>query len=254
MLTRITISLALCLAIAQASAGQQRRDDGLLLVEQLGVIQSLVHIRDRTEGARGTGFVVGGEAFTSKLVLTCAHVAEKGHEFEVDFFPHGTYDVRDGIRLVAYDEQRDLALLRVPTGRMVTPVDLADSSTRPSRGQEAVLMGFPGGELSMQQGNVVRCFHKRAGGMDANVVELARRFGAGGSGSPVLCRSSSGRLQVVAVYYGYSGESGRASTEVCEFLRENGFGRLGGRNGEAQAMRRQEFKAVMEKLARMLED
>ncbi|MCW8139984.1 MAG: trypsin-like peptidase domain-containing protein [Planctomycetota bacterium] len=92
---------------------------------------------DLSDGA-GTGVFV-----TESLVLTCAHVVDNAARIRCEL----TDGRRVEAELVAVDEERDLALLRVVDllGERPRPVRLRGGMARP--GEPVLAMGFPGRDV-----------------------------------------------------------------------------------------------------------
>ena len=90
--------------------------------------------------SRGCGGVLFGSGFpvADKLVITNAHVVAGSRRHEV----LTNKGVRAGASVVYFDPAHDLALLSVPD-LPVKPLRLATAAAR--RGQEAVVIGYPGG-------------------------------------------------------------------------------------------------------------
>ncbi|MCO5168331.1 MAG: trypsin-like peptidase domain-containing protein [Planctomycetes bacterium] len=92
---------------------------------------------DLSDGS-GSGVFV-----TESLVLTCAHVVDNAARIRCEL----TDGRRVDATLVAYDEERDLALLRVEglLGERPRPVPLRPGMARP--GEPVLAMGFPGRDV-----------------------------------------------------------------------------------------------------------
>ena len=203
-------------------AGQVVESSTFPSTSQRLALQSIVKIHDRTDNVQGSGFVIGRDAQGRCYVMTCAHVADRGHRFELDFYPHNSIDVREGIEIVAHDERRDLAVLRVPNGHMAPLLLLSRGRPVPEGRFETLVMGFPHGERTTR---VLSATERRTEGGRDNLY-LSGDLGPGASGSPVIVNRGGHLETVVGVYWGHSGDRGIVSVDVDAFVRENDLGRL----------------------------
>ncbi|MEZ6131114.1 MAG: serine protease [Planctomycetaceae bacterium] len=184
-------------------------------------LQSIVKIHDRTDNVQGSGFVIGRDAQGRCYIMTCAHVADLGHRFELDFYPHNSIDVREGIEIVAHDERRDLAVLRVPNGHMAPCLLLSRGRPLPQGRFETLVVGFPHGERTTRV--LTSAARRTEDGRDN--LYLSDQVGPGASGSPVMVRR--GHLEiVVGVYWGHNDTQGIATVDLDAFQRENNLSTL----------------------------
>lgn len=187
--------------------------------------RSVIRISDRTDWKSGSGFIVREDSAGRKYALTNAHVVEVGHELEIDAYPHGSIDTRDGIEILSRDEDRDLALIRFRTDALVGYLPLASRKGRELRNDTATLVGFPNGETTLRKINISSA-RVRTGDYSGKFFYLDSRFGAGGSGSPIIAYDKHGMICVIGVYHGYSGDRGIGCFEVEEFLVEAKYRKL----------------------------
>ena len=135
---------------------------------------SVVHITTRY--GTGSGFVVDPEGY----ILTNAHVVERSEGLRVHF--------DDGASLVAvvvaYDERRDMALLKVDTTRSLTALTFA---TDARQGEVVVALGYPfshviGDKMSVADG-IVSSFRTYNG---VDFIQTDAEINPGNSGGPLL--------------------------------------------------------------------
>lgn len=188
------------------------------------VTASTVNVETDACGARYEG---SGWAVAPDLVVTNAHVVAGAEELQVRR-PDGV--VRPG-RVVAYDDDRDLALLQVPDLGQ-EPLPVADAEV----GMEGATIGYPGGQdtpraqpvsVRDRRTTIGRDIYNRDR-VEREVLFLAASLRQGDSGSPVV--DAQGR--VVGTVFAISPD--RASTayaldasEVRELLagrRDQGAG------------------------------
>lgn len=185
--------------------------------------RAVVKIDDKTDRTAGSGFVVH-EDEKGKYILTNAHVAESGHELEVDMYPHGSVEKDARVEVLARDDNWDLALLRVKADNSTGILELRRRRARRLNDEPALLVGFPGEELKLEKISVVE-HAVLTGRFTGRFCHLKKRFGAGGSGSPVICfRGAS--IYVVGVYKGYIGTTGVACYDLETFLDDNGYSEI----------------------------
>lgn len=183
-----------------------------------GVARSIVRVEGEACGRiqEGTGFVVGPD-----LVVTNAHV--------VAGEPATTLERQDGDRveatLVAFDPERDLAVLRAP-GLNAPALPVVDSAVD----QRGATFGHPGGgslELSpfvvRQRQNAVGTDIYGQPGTTRDVLILAAELAPGDSGSPLVDTSG----QVVGVAFAIAPD----------------------RDGVAYAVSTDELRAVLDQVA-----
>jgi S1-C subfamily serine protease len=180
-------------------------------------LRSIVRIHDQTDGVAGTGFVIGRDAQERLYIMTCAHVADRGHRLEIDFHPHGSIDLTRDIELVAYDETRDMAMLRVPRGFDVLPIPFSASGRMPNGNYETFVAGFPNGERTCK---VTRAASRSVESSRDNLY-LEDRVGPGASGSPVIVRQGEARYTAIGVYWGHTPTQGIATVDLQGFLKDN---------------------------------
>ncbi len=140
------------------------------------------HVRADGCGRRfeGSSFVVG-----DGLLMTNAHVVAGADSVRIRF-PDGT---EHPATVVVHDPQRDLALLEAP-GMTRSPLELAAVAN----GDEAVVIGYPGGQLDPRvaparvEGSRVAVGRDIYGASrtERRVVFLAAELRQGDSGSPVV--------------------------------------------------------------------
>ena len=142
-------------------------------------------------GVEGSGWIVGKE-----LVATNAHVVAGIDRPEVDRRDDHGFQAR----VVSFDADNDVAILRVP-GLQGTPLVMAD----PERGQPAALLGFPGNGpfriTPVRMGRAAKVGLRDAYGrfrLGRTVIALRGNVEAGNSGGPVV--DSAGR--VIATIFG----------------------------------------------------
>lgn len=177
--------------------------------------RAVIRIEDRTKS--GSGFLVREDDLGRKYAITNAHVVEAMTEMRIDVYPHGSIDVRDEIEVLAKDAARDLALIRFRTDASVAFLRVAPRNSRKLRDDAVCIVGFPGSTFTQEN---TRITDERVwkGGYQKNWFYLDSRFGAGGSGSPVIGYDTNDQLQIVGVYRGYTDTKGVACFEIEEFL------------------------------------
>lgn len=219
----ITLLLLTFLFVAPTPATAQVVDSPTFCrIFQRLAIHSIVKIHDRTDVTRGTGFVIGRDDNQGLYIMTCAHVAERDHRLEVDLYPHGSIDVSEGVEVVAHDERRDIAVIRIHGIFDVLPVPIAARPSTPEIGSEVFVAGFPHGERTCRITTTIR--QETIDGREN--VYLRKRIGAGASGSPVFACHGEHSYTVVGVYWGHTAENGIATADLQEFLRENSLHEL----------------------------
>lgn len=172
--------------------------------------EAALRLRVTGEALHGAGSG-SGFAIDETTVVTNAHVVADGDRVALT-----TWDGRDVDTVTVADAsfRHDLALLAVAEPLPVAPLELADDATA---GQEAVVVGFPGGgrvtvETGARVTHVIEgsVYADRLGGASAPEEVLrvsARSVEPGSSGGPVL--DTSGR--VIGVVFAYeTGEGGAA--------------------------------------------
>lgn len=195
---------------------------------QQSAMRSVVKIHDLSDRFAGSGFVIGRDADGDLLIFTDRHVvADREHRYAIDFFPHGSIDQRINVWIMAQDAERDLAILAVRSDRDVPSLLLARESELPTTDCPILAVGFPNGRLtchvSVTPGR--RRFSSWRHGVDGSFWRIQHRSAGGISGAPVIVRTDVG-FRVAGLWWGHSGEEGRASAEIQPFLRENGYGYL----------------------------
>lgn len=191
-------------------------------VHQMMYRRAVVKIDDLTEMTAGSGFIVHEDS-KGKYILTNAHVAEAGHRLKVDLYPHGSME-SGKVEVLARDEKRDLALLRIASGNPTSVLELRRRRGHKLDAEPALLVGFPGEELKLEKIRVVED-DVLGGRFTGRFYHLKKRFGAGGSGSPVICTRGD-KVYVVGVYQGYTGTSGVACYDFEQFLDYNGYSKI----------------------------
>jgi hypothetical protein len=207
-------SLLICVSQSQAQVAESSTFSRPF---QLITLRAIVQIHDRTDGVRGTGFVIGRDSQERLYVMTCAHVAERGHRLEIDFYPHGSIDAKTNIDLVAFDKARDMAILRLPRGYDVLPIPVCQYDKLPQGNFETLVVGFPNGERTSKITRAVR----RSTSDGRENLYLREDLGPGASGSPVILRRGDHDYVVIGVYWGHSSSQGIATVNVHSFLKEN---------------------------------
>ncbi|TWT60959.1 S1 family peptidase [Rubinisphaera italica] len=222
MINKLSKALAVCCVLVVSLTAADAQEAVSVMNESARhklFIRSVIKISDRTDWKSGSGFIVREDDAGRKYAVTNAHVVEYGHELQIDVYPHGSVDARDGIEILARDEARDLALIRFRADGLVGFLPLASRHGRELRHDTATLVGFPDGELTLRKIDI-SSRNVRDGDYSGKFFYLDSRFGAGGSGSPIIGYDKHGLICVVGVYHGYSGDRGIGCFEVEEFLVE----------------------------------
>jgi S1-C subfamily serine protease len=181
------------------------------------VIRSVVKIHNKNDFRTGSGFVVGRDSRERIYVMTCAHVADIGPGLQLDFHPHGSIDVHDGVEIVARDQRRDMAVLRIAPGIKAPPVVLGANRPVPDGRFETLVVGFPDGNRTTR---IVTSDVRRSEAGRENLY-LSDRIGPGASGSPVIVRRGEHHYTVVGIYWGHTSNNGLATVGIGDFLKEN---------------------------------
>lgn len=128
----------------------------------------------------GSGFIV-----RENLVMTNAHVLAGSSNIEVV-----DTQSRHKAELVYFDPDMDIAILQIPSSKIKV---LNISATTFGRGQEAVVLGFPGGgEFHAEPSGITRLLNARgydiynSKTVDRNIYELRANVVKGNSGGPVV--------------------------------------------------------------------
>ncbi len=122
----------------------------------------------------GTGFVIDADGY----ILTNEHVVEGETRVSVVFHD----SVRLWARVVSADAERDIALLKVDTGRVLAPLAFAE---RVREGEGVIALGFPldlGESMSVTRGIVSAI--RTLGGVEYLQTDAA--INPGNSGGPLL--------------------------------------------------------------------
>ena len=149
--------------------------------------------------AIGCGPVSNGTAFAVApgLLIAGAHVIAGATAIEIDWPAGSAADLRTPeVRVVGFDETRDLALLQ--TGAMVPPIEI----DRVRLGMNAAVVGYlPDGRLAAAPARIehfVRASGLWGDGTARNVYVLAADVRTGQSGAPVVDR----RGRAVGITFG----------------------------------------------------
>lgn len=174
----------------------------------------LIEVQGAEEGI-GTGFFVA-----DSLVATSLHVVEGATGISVTLEGGQTID---GARVIAYDRERDLALLSTPR-LVVEPLGLASDLIE--QGADVLVLGHPEGlDFTLSQG-IVSAVRELG---EAHLLQITAPISPGSSGGPVLDRH--GRVVGVATAFLQEGqnlnfavgaEHLRALLELAVVLASNG--------------------------------
>lgn len=181
------------------------------------VIRSVVKVYNKNDFRTGSGFVVGRDSRERIYVMTCAHVADIGPGLQLDFHPHGSIDVHDGVEIVARDPRRDMAVLRIAPGVNAPPIALGAHRPVPDGRFETLVVGFPNGDRTTRI--VTSDYRRTEAGRDS--LYLSDRIGPGASGSPVIARRGEHHYTVIGIYWGHTSSNGLATVGIGDFLKEN---------------------------------
>lgn len=137
----------------------------------------------KTETGSGTGFVVGSEGY----ILTCAHAAPEDEKIMVEFQVGKASPKEAEATIILWDEEQDLALLKLNQKVNLSPVVLS-SRTAFDSGEHLTVIGNPGlGETILSQtlttgviSNPKRMLR------DQSLIQISAAVNPGNSGGPVF--------------------------------------------------------------------
>lgn len=173
-----------------ATAGEEVAAPAELRSESLERHAKEVTLRVRNLGCAR---VVTGSAFAigERMLVTNRHVVEGAERLEVNTWDGVTLDVE----IVQAVMSHDIAVAEV-TARLPQTAEVAEDDAR--AGQPIVVAGYPrGGELTVEEGVVLRRTSDVVFGAEAGALALDARVAPGNSGGPVL--DADGR--VVGIVY-----------------------------------------------------
>jgi len=178
-LTRLAYILLLFTMAVSASHCSSRKDWAEIVESSRGSIAT-VFCGDE----QGTGFFVDDD-----VVATNYHVISRHDRSAIMVKPTGAAAKHSG-QLMAYDEDRDLALVKVESLR-AAPFDLTGAY---SQGDEIVVIGTSGGlEYSVTKG-IVSAIREREG---LEIIQTDAAINPGNSGGPLI--NEQGRVVGIAV-------------------------------------------------------
>lgn len=221
-----TVALVLVLASAwwptQSGAGTDSHAASVLGPgEELAVVSRARRATVRVVGrscdrvAVGTGFAVRHPDRPAPALVTNAHLLGSDRRLKVDLpgrrFLSSPMTADSGVDLAVS------VMVGEEASAELQPLDMAGD--RPARGDEVVMVGYPGGRrMEARQARVRALVDGRPYGVDGTVVLLDGTTALGYSGGPVLDRSG----KVVAVLRGYDATTGLIvaihGQEVLELL------------------------------------
>jgi S1-C subfamily serine protease len=159
---------------AEASTGRYSIPE---LVERAG--PSVVFIgnvgRSGEVESIGSGFIVKSDGF----VVTNFHVVEGAQALMVKTMDGEVYD---RIKVIDYDQRRDLAVIKIPAYRSFPTVPLGDSSNV-KVGMEAVAIGNPQGLEHTVTDGVISAFRREQG---YRMMQISVPISPGSSGGPLF--------------------------------------------------------------------
>ena len=125
----------------------------------------------------GSGFVVGADG----LIVTNYHVLEgaKLATVEVDGV------VFEEVSVLAHDENRDLALLKVEATDL-KPLVLAESIESVRLGEQVIAMGNPEGLKRTVSDGIVSTLYRHLEGFDFDHIQTTAPISKGSSGGPLM--------------------------------------------------------------------
>jgi S1-C subfamily serine protease len=136
--------------------------------------------QSQSTGSRGSGFIIDPQGY----ILTAQHVIDKAKEIEIRLADLQ----RLPARVIAADNQIDVAILKIDTERELTILPIGDSDAI-RVGDLAVLFGFPfGRESSMNLGIISRSGRSYPDSASYDFIQTDAGAYAGGSGGPLLNR------------------------------------------------------------------
>ena len=189
---------------------------------------AVVTIVDKVAGTTSSGFVAGVDR-SGWLILGSAHGIDGDGRIDVFVCPNAARPTRYSAERLAVDATRDLALLRVFT-RDPPPAVIP-----------VVPRGFPSPDrvlcFGRRDDKVVRTKMTVLGtermtvdryGVDGHFFRISHPQEPGSSGAPVVAKDDDGRRFALGVWWGRSGNEGRAVSTAAlhAFLDEAGYGYL----------------------------
>lgn len=132
----------------------------------------------QSQGSRGSGFFIDPEGY----ILTAHHVIDKAKDIEI----RSSDGHRLPARVIAADNQIDLAILKAQSDRESPVLSLGDSDNI-SVGDLAVVFGYPfGRESSMNLGIISRAGRTYPDSASYDFIQTDAGAYPGGSGGPLL--------------------------------------------------------------------
>lgn len=129
-------------------------------------------------GSRGSGFIIDPQGY----ILTAQHVIDKAKDIEIRL----TDSQRLPARVIASDNQIDIAVLKIPAERELPILPLGDSDSI-RVGDLAVVFGYPfGRESSMSLGIISRSGRSYPDSASFEFIQTDAGAYPGGSGGPLL--------------------------------------------------------------------
>ncbi len=164
-------------ATAQTAVAQATALDPQAIYERAAPAVGVVRVMVDGRTGIGTAFAIDREG----LLLTASHVARRADDLAVEF----PGDRRLAARLVGYDAQRDLALLRVSAPMALPAIEVAQDGLR--AGEPVVVIGTPRGRPGvMTVGEIVAPRASLPGLARETLIRINAPIAPGNSGGPVL--------------------------------------------------------------------
>lgn len=199
-------------------------DQNILLIANDSKVENFQRkvVQIYTNVGCGSGIVIAKKANQS-YILTCHHVIERAMGVLVGQKEYiNNVEVAESVhrvKIIGFDKDRDLALLRVDSNLSATKVSELEVKKLPSVGSEIYTVGFPeGGALFFSIGNIAKY---RYNDSDVLTIETTAPISKGNSGGGVF--SKNGKLigNTSKVYiYNFSMTTGTTSLEMRDWLKE----------------------------------
>lgn len=173
---RYLCALSLCLAVATPARPQAPSSRTSVAKK---VLPGVVYIARKGDGAKGfgSGFLVSADG----RIMTALHVIAGNNALAVTL-PNG--DVYDNVSVLAYDEKKDIAIIRI-AGFDLPTVELGNSS-QVAPGDSVLLVGNPEGLRGTLTAGIVSSVRDSLDGNGYRVIQTDAAVNPGNSGGPLI--------------------------------------------------------------------
>lgn len=143
------------------------------------VLPAVVYIQRKGTGTKGfgSGFIVSPDG----KIVTALHVVSGTSALSITL-PNG--DVYDNVTVLAYDEKKDLAIIKIP-GFELTSVELGNSN-QVALGESVLLVGNPEGLRGTVTAGIVSSVRDSLDGAGYKVIQTDAAVNPGNSGGPLV--------------------------------------------------------------------